>query len=429
MSKRGYSESKMMRFRWIWWLAIACLMGCALIGVFVVRKAREPIPPRLAASGNGSAGANNASAGDRDKAASTASDLGHGGVGGLKERLETYEKRISELKDLVTFLITMSAIYAVVLGVASYASAKDASESASKTLRELTELKTETLKNYPTFSRLEKNISTMLGEIAGILPDTKNPSGQEYRNVPPQKREWLYFWERALAGMQFVDLGTYGEKLADVYHGYANFYASRYWAQAEEQNPGDGDAAKPVPESDLLRALVYYERSLTFKPKQPAVLNDKAFYLSDYENDERTRQARRAFEESYEANSDQQRPCCGLALISYFYEKNYKAAREWIERAVRAGAWQPGEDGKDHKQELLFHKAYILSALGANERNPAKRLEWLVEALQTLEVIGSKPFENFWDWWAESRQDRFAELVNEPSLKERLAAFEAKTQA
>ncbi len=323
----------------------------------------------------------------------------------LKEKLEAYDKRADELEKLLALLLGVSTIYAIALGFSAYQQLKDStdkleklSDKAEKKIEqlpdeiahirmdakdEIQEFVVKVVSKFPLFADMDIAIRTIMDHLMRLLPviDWRD---EDYGKLKDQEKQEILFYEKTVASLECFDLqrnphirGT----ISEIYHGLGNFYGLKYVADGRRQN------------EDKERARFYLNRAISHDSENSGALNDCGLYALQIEDPPDLKLARKRFNESLGADSDQQRATYNLAWIEQ-EEGNLSRGEDLLSHALGMTKWQknlPPRIGS-----ILYNRACARARLGARETDTTKRGEWLSKSLDDLNATfpaGKAPYD------------------------------------
>lgn len=314
----------------------------------------------------------------------------------LKDKLDAYEKRTGDLKELLTALLGITTLYGAALGVSTYFGLEDAKEKAKNSAQEVSNLVGDARRQaerlvgkvdhqadqmslrirskFPFFADLDVTINSILDEVALVLP-TVDWSEEEsrYFEMSGRLKGEVLFYENAVAAFRFFDMHKYREQEARIYHGLGNFYGVRY--KLETHDPNDRD-----------RSAYYLERSVELNGRDFTALNDCGYFYLEVAPD--LAKARRHFTRSLEIRGNQQRAVYNLSLIEH-KEHHYEEAEKLLTIALGLGVWEL-HPAPARCYDMLYNRACARARLALEPKNSARADELSRLAFEDLQKAYSK---------------------------------------
>jgi tetratricopeptide (TPR) repeat protein len=194
----------------------------------------------------------------------------------LKERLNAAAEQTRQLDRLVTFLVTITTLYALALGLNSYFGLKQILEGSKEDLaqlkerigdaktrvaeflatseKELESFRTRLQEKYPELANMHNNLRDVVTSInRDFMPD-RNWTYM-YAEMSVQARERVTIAEIRRAGLEAFGLGEVSVFRADarlMYQGLGRFYSSKYRASRDRR--------------DWERASLYFDEAMNLDP-------------------------------------------------------------------------------------------------------------------------------------------------------------------
>jgi tetratricopeptide (TPR) repeat protein len=290
----------------------------------------------------------------------------------LEKRLELYEKHADELEKVLSFLLGLTALYGIALGINAYQQAKDSSDRTNEITKraersvehwqaDLTVLKNDAKQDvekflntmrgtFPVFGNMDHSIRDIMFRLTRLLP-VLDWSERNYKNLNNQEKEEILFYEKTVASFEYFDLGTLREPASEIHHGLGNFYGLKFLT--------DGRHAE-----DWERSVFYLGRAIRQNRHNIGALNDRAMLAVSYDDPDRRpadlesykiAEARNYFNQSLGVDPDQQRPRYNLAIFLHV-EKKYKEAADMLTEALEKGRWQE-RPVLARRVDLLYNRA------------------------------------------------------------------------
>jgi hypothetical protein len=311
-----------------------------------------------------------------------------------EKRLDALRARAADIQLFVTILLGLGTLYAAAQALFAYLntqsfvkSARDEVSEAIKAINEkgvrLTEdhkaewkaFQAECRKQFPRFLGMENVMSSVFAELVSIFTDrevTKNLFG----SMSPEKRQRVFFYEKSLAGLEYLEIQESSEELLQVFRGLGIFYISKYqW----EKRPECAAAGIMPSRSDADRGRFYLERALRIKKNDFRILNDQGL-AADMDND--SSEAIRLWTSSITANKEQQRAYYDLGSL-YIDQHNYEEAVRLLREGTRKTNWEESPS-QPNSASLYYNLACALSLFA--EAEPSQKATLLEEATSALKA-------------------------------------------
>lgn len=313
----------------------------------------------------------------------------------LKEKLEAYDKRADELEKLLALLLGVSTIYAIALGFSAYQQLKDSADKLEN-LRETAQAKIDQLpaeitnikkaasediqefaakvqSKFPLFADMDIAVRDIMDRLTHLLP-VIDWSDEDYRNLTPQLKEEILFYEKTVAAFEYFDLRRVRhirETASEIYHGLGNFYGLKYASEGKQL------------EEDKERSRFYLDRAIRHDPENSRALNDRGFLAANLDKPPDYQKAREVFIRSLELDPEQQRARYNLAYIEHI-EKNYARSEQLLSEALEKKRWQAKIPAR-HCSSILYNRACARARLG--ELNSRQKQNYFDKAIADLEAV------------------------------------------
>lgn len=313
----------------------------------------------------------------------------------LKEKLEAYDKRADELEKLLALLLGVSTIYAIALGFSAYQQLKDSAEKLED-LRENAQAKIDQLpaeitnikkaaseeiqefaakvqSKFPLFADMDVAIRDIMDRLTHLLP-VIDWSDEDYRNLTPELKQEILFYEKTVAALEYFDLRRVRhirQTASEIYHGLGNFYGLKY-ASEDKQSEEDKD-----------RSRFYLDRAIRHDPENSGALNDRGFLAANLDRPPDYQKAREVFIRSLELDPEQQRARYNLAYVEHA-EKNYARSEQLLSEALDKKRWQTKLPAR-HRDSILYNRACARTRLG--ELSSSRKRDYLDKAIVDLEAV------------------------------------------
>jgi hypothetical protein len=301
-----------------------------------------------------------------------------------QDRMLVEEKEeLDHLNDLSKLFVTVSGVFALVLGVASWKSLDEQRkasadniliqkenldsqftglveqskrqfqslvEQSEKSLEKVAALKEELQREFPMFGRMQNNFSNILNGLH--LSCLKlSLEDRTYEKLDWHDEQKILFYENVIATALLLDTKEYSSQLSEIYRLLGAFYGSRFFIGLE-----DGKIGKE--RSDLNRARFYFDRSIDLNPKNYFAYM-YAGHFTQYATDQSiARVSRDYFERATAIGTKYQKPWVAIALIELEAFSNPLRALTALEEASRREQYEMNERSsgiRDPKPEVISY--------------------------------------------------------------------------
>ena len=369
---------------------ILCILVFACVAIFVVTVGRDLWVGTHTTSGGLLQGTTPLSLSDQEQI--------------LKSKIESYDKHAEDLQKLISFLIGLSVLYTLALGVTSYLGLQQTLQQAQGTADKMEHLRSESeqglakstaragekaaevvreIRNeFPLFGYMDVSIRRITRELLRLLPFI-GWSDQLYGKLTEQQKQEILFFEKTVSGLEFFDLRSIRKDVSKIYDGLGNFYALKYQHEAPHSLP-----------EDLERCRFYLERAKNVDEENIAPWNDIAFVALALESPTNWPRARECSERSLLADPNQQRARYNLSIVEH-HSKNYATSARLLSEALKLQRWQ--EDRYPRRiHNLHYNRACALSRQAEDSTiDRPLREKLLKEALDDIVEALKEP--KFWD--------------------------------
>ena len=278
-----------------------------------------------------------------------------------KDRVDLYGKRADDLERLLSLLITISTVYAIVLGLGAYAQVKDSASRIEKLEESLSQeaekTKNEVLRIFPLFEGIESQMTRTMNVLLGLLPRI-DIAQKRFDDLSASEKEAVFYYEKSIAATELFNVRSFKDKRSGIFHVLGNFYALKYVASDRK----DGEL--------LQRSLFYLELAIHLDPTNVGALNDRGYIALRIYQTENRDEALRYYTESVAADPEQQRARYNMAWI-YHKNGNYTESIATVTEALSKIKWQLASD-KARLSDLRYHRA-CSRAREECKKPPAKR--------------------------------------------------------
>ncbi len=301
----------------------------------------------------------------------------------LKAQFDYLERRADDLQRLASILLLFSTLFAAVAGVSTYLNVNQAVERAS-TLAETAEKHfsdarsradsglerlehvvsevrakadgeiAEIRREFPMFGYMNHVISRILAEFDALLDQDFLSSGSTGRvdlfsQLSPEKRQRVFFYEKSVAALAMMDMRAYSNEMSRIYRGLGLFFGSRAYSVADK-----------VGDSDLERAVFYFDRANRVGAESAAIYNDMAFFMIDSKRPDLWPRAEEILRRSLDLLDNQQRARLELSYIA-IKRRDYTTAEKILGDALSRSSWETGND-PPRNDKMHYNFACTLAA-------------------------------------------------------------------
>lgn len=292
----------------------------------------------------------------------------------VKGKIDAYDKRAEDLQKLISFLIGLSVLYTLALGVTSYLglqqtllqaqetagkmeslrreAEQELSKSTARAGEKAAEVVREIRNEYPLFGYMDVSLRRIMKELLRLLPFI-GWSDQLYGKLTAQQRQEILFYEKTVAGLEFFDLRSVRKDVSKIYDGLGNFYALKFKHEAPHNSS-----------EDLERCRFYLDRATRVDEENIAAWNDIAFVALALESPKNWHKARECSERSLWVDPNQQRARYNLSIVEH-RGGNYAVSEGLLTKALSMQRWQ--EDRYPRRiHNLYYNRACALSRQAEN---------------------------------------------------------------
>jgi hypothetical protein len=214
-----------------------------------------------------------------------------------EKRLDALRARAADIQLIVTILLGLGTLYAAAQALFAFLNIQGfvtnarldvnaAIESAKQKGKDLTEehkkawgeFQAECRRQFPRFTGMANVMNSVFAELVSLFRDReiKEVTKNLFGSMSPENRQKVFFYEKSLAGLEYLEVQESAEELLQVFRGLGIFYTSKYqWEKS---------AAGPVASTaDLDRGKFYFTQALKLKPCDFRILDDQGLVASDIE--------------------------------------------------------------------------------------------------------------------------------------------------
>jgi hypothetical protein len=308
----------------------------------------------------------------------------------VKAEFDRQRDRTDNLQKLITTLIALSSLYAIVLTVTGYLNVSKVVQDAKALLTDAEDIKKRLREDYGSIGSVLKNLDKSTRELKESLPDVQELS-LLIGNLPAEKRERIYFQEKAVAFAQLVfsvEDSRRSRHLAEALVGVARFYRGLYLLEKKKLTAmrkirlKDGTANDPwwkrleeqwIERRDglLERALFYARQGVQRSANYYIALNELGSCLLEYSN--RQDAANEQFTESLRQHPEQQKALYHLSLIEH-KRGDFVRAEEILSGALGLQTWENIRI-EERRNNLHYNRACAY-AKQAEGYTPGSKARW-----------------------------------------------------
>ncbi len=226
-------------------------------------------------------------------------------------------------------------------------------------------------KQFPRFAGMDEVRASILGVLGSIL-QTKDAGENLFNRLEVEERQRVFFYEKSIAGLEFLNLNQTPEDTVKVFRGLGRFYIDKYQFESKTQ------------QEDLDRGEFYLQFALGRKNDDYRVLNDQGKVQADiYSN---YKSATALWKQSLKKDPGQQRAFYDLGTMS-FQSGDYDEAVDFLRDATKRTRWEE-ERNEANEGNLYFNLACALwkksKKAGSPQSNEA------IEALKRAVAVSPK---------------------------------------
>jgi hypothetical protein len=313
-----------------------------------------------------------------------------------------YEKdRLAELDNASRTLLTVSTIFALLLGLGAWKSLDDQRKFAEKNLdlqrsqfklefdqaltehkqkvhhalEDIRQLREEMRLDFPMFGRMNKNFTGMLVELRGACAGLE-PTDEAYSKLSWKERQRILFFEKVVADSLLLDMRDYADQLSEIYRLLGVFYGSRYSDACIRGDPPVSD--------DLDRARFYFDRAIEINPDNYLAYSHAGHFTMYFRDRVLATESRNYFRLAAALNTAAQKPLLNLALLELHAFEDIGSCLSAVSEAFRRNEWElPGSAPKNHHCNYI--RACALSKQTASIAHATEQFSLYEEVLSSLE--------------------------------------------
>ena len=293
-----------------------------------------------------------------------------------EKRLDALRARAADIQLFVTILLGLGTLYAAAQAVFAYfnvqAMVKAVRDEANAQKEDWQEFQEDCRKQFPRFAGMDEIRASILGVLASIL-GTKDSGENLFNQLEVEDRQRVFFYEKSIAGLEFLNLNEAPEDSVKVFRGLGRFYIDKY----EFENKATKD--------DLDRGEFYFQLALRRKNDDYRVLNDQGKVQADvYAN---YKAAEALWKQSLRKDPGQQRAYYDLGTMS-FQSGDYDKAVDYLRDGSKRSRWEEGRN-EANEGNLYFNLACALWKKAVKDGTPHPEVEAL-EALKKAVAVSPK---------------------------------------
>jgi tetratricopeptide (TPR) repeat protein len=257
-----------------------------------------------------------------------------------EKRLDALRARAADIQLFVTILLGLGTLYAAAQAVFAYfnvqAIVKAARDEANAQKTEWGKFQEDAHKQFPRFAGMDEIRASILGQLASIL-QTKDSGENLFNRLDAESRQRVFFYEKSIAGLEFLNLNQTPEDSVKVFRGLGRFYVDKY----QFENKASKD--------DLDRGEFYLQFALGRKNDDYRVLNDQGKVQADIYTNYKAAEA--LWKQSLNKDSGQQRAYYDLGTLC-FQTGDYDRAVDLLREATKRNRWE--EERNDANEGNLY---------------------------------------------------------------------------
>jgi len=324
----------------------------------------------------------------------------------LHEKLEEYERIADTIKTLVSFLISLSTLYALALALNAYLGVQEATKRAEQSVKNLNELQQsaklkydrdlmDIRKEFPLFGEMQSRIGDIRNVLRMLIPEGGFGEAA-FRIIGDAEKVRIAHYEQTVASFEFFNLEPFREDAGKIYQLLGSFHSHKWLL--EKQAGVKNDAA------DVHWARFYLARSHDLIRDDVATLNEMGYFGLKV-----TKESERAHEQlrrSLDLDSKQQRPRYLLSIIAHSSADTERrrgdveaAARHYAESvrllnaAFQMDRWQQEDEEERSRRAdfmkrttsyMYYNRACARARLAELESDPTRQAKLREDAVNDL---------------------------------------------
>jgi hypothetical protein len=337
----------------------------------------------------------------------------------LEEKLTAYNKRADDLHTLVAYILGLSSLYSIALGVSSYLGVQHALNQAKEAADDVRDLKAkaegafkdlndrlqeakdgamtqadaavkEIRSQYLLIGRVDRAIDRVIQDLNRLLP-LFDDSELVFARLTEENKQQFFFYEKAVASLELFDLKHSAQQASEIFDRLGRYYGLKYVLDRK------GTPSNPN-RDDLERSRFYLDRAIEKDGANILALNDRAFLAIEGDSPSDLAAAREVLERSLATDGDQQRARYNLALVEH-KELHYLEAEQLLTKALSLARWER-EALLKRTVDMRYNRACARCRLYASPPGPQDK--FLKGAFEDIKSV----FDNrvFWNE-SEMKQD------------------------
>ena len=288
-----------------------------------------------------------------------------------EKRVDALRARAADIQLFVTILLGLGTLYAAAQAAFAYFNiqgmVKSARDEANTQKLEWQKFQEDCRKQFPRFAGMDEVRSSILGVLGSILR-TKDSGDNMFNQLGVEDRQRVFFYEKSIAGLEFLNLNQSPEDSVRVFRELGRFYIDKYIFEGK---------SSPV---DLHRGEFYFQMALGRKNDDYRVLNDQGKVQADiYLN---FKAAEALWKQSLIKDPGQQRSYYDLGTLS-FQSGEYDKAVDLLSQGTLRTRWEEEQNGAN-EGNLYFNLACALckqATKGQTDQPVTKVIETLKRAI------------------------------------------------
>jgi tetratricopeptide (TPR) repeat protein len=259
-----------------------------------------------------------------------------------EKRLDALRARAADIQLFVTILLGLGTLYAAAQAAFAYlnvqALVKAARDEANDQKEKWEKFQEDCRKQFPRFAGMDQVRASILGVLGSILR-TKDSDENLFNRLDVEDRQRVFFYEKSIAGLEFLNLNQTPEDSVKVFRELGRFYIDKY----KFENKSSKD--------DLDRGEFYFQLALERKNDDYRVLNDQGMVQADIYSD--FKQAEKLWKRSIDKDPGQQRAYYDLGTLS-FQSGDFDNAVARLREGTKRDRWEE-ERNEANEGNLYFN--------------------------------------------------------------------------
>jgi hypothetical protein len=353
-----------------------------------------------------------------------------------QEKVLAVEKdEVGHLTDFAKTLMTVTGIFAFLIGAASWKTLEDQRKAANEnldlqkqnlalqfaqsidesnnSLASVERLRDEVQRDFPMFGRMRSNFSQILQglEVACIR---LQPNDDTYSNLRWDEEQRILFYENAIATSLLLDTKEYAQQLSEINRLLGVFYGSRFTSTLV-------DGKITAERNDLNRARFYFDRAIDYDAKNYQAYVHAGHFTQYYDDKELARISINYFERAAVVGFEYQRPWITISIIELEAFQNSSRALASLSQASLRPKYDVGQSAPD-LQSISYLEAYSHGYVAKKLPNSQQEAS-LQSVLDQLKPILQSPNDRVRSMFLSDREMYFSLFAKWPSLNDEFSAL------